>query len=268
MRTTLLCICLILFASVGTRAKEWRGIIPLHSSKQDVRRLLGPPKTQGKYVDSYELNDAFVDVYYASGSPCGSSLVNSWRVSRDTVVSIRITHRNTVPLQSLVSDIRGLKVSEDIKLSQLSYYSSDEEGVRYTIRRDNPTSMLDVMNVDYLPSMTDHRLKCSSATSTNQGVPPFQSYGNISALRRTAILDNFAIQLQNEKQLTGMVLVYSQDYRRASRTAQRIRNYLINVRALEPNRLVVKAAKRAGDPWVELYLLPTDRKGSDVAPRD
>ncbi len=82
----------------------------------------------------------------------------------------------------------------------------------------------------------------------------------MSAGRQKAIFDNFAIQLDEEKQLTGLVIIYSGSHKRASRTAQWIHNYLVNVRGVEPDRLVIKRAKRGNELSVELYLVPRDRK--------
>ena len=34
------CVCLILFATALADAKPWRGIVPLHSTRADVKRRL------------------------------------------------------------------------------------------------------------------------------------------------------------------------------------------------------------------------------------
>jgi hypothetical protein len=254
--TKFLSICLILVASIGVCAKEWRGIIPFRSSREDVQRLLSAPKRQGKYVDSYELDDAFVDIYYASGPDCGGSRINSWRVARNTVVSIRITHKKAVPLESLVGDASGLKHLEDI--SGWSYYSNDEEGVRYTVRRDNSSSLLDVTNVDYLPSSADYRLKCSIAAPTNHEPSPFEYYGDVTAARRGAILDNIAIQLELNRELKAVIVPNgpARRMRAALKAGRYARNYLVHVRKVPSNRIILKSGKGRDEFMIELYLLP------------
>lgn len=51
------CLCAALFLSVTSDAKDWRGIVPLHSTRADVENLLGeppPPPKDGSRV--YTLN--------------------------------------------------------------------------------------------------------------------------------------------------------------------------------------------------------------------
>ena len=45
LNVAMLC-ALILFPQANACAKEWRGIVPLHSTCEDVERLLGPPRPQ------------------------------------------------------------------------------------------------------------------------------------------------------------------------------------------------------------------------------
>ncbi len=258
----LLVVCITLLGSMYSSAKDWRGIIPLSSSRIDVERIIGPPKSQGKLVSSYEFDIEFVDVYYASGPPCGSGLTNEWKVPRDIVVSVRVIPKKEANLGALVNDISKYRKTTDPTDTRLVYYFSEEEGIRYTVREDARSSLQDVISVDYLPEGSKYHLKCSTAMSpvASLGLAPFERYSNVSAGRQKAIFDNFAIQLDEEKQLTGLVIIYSGSHKRASRTAQWIHNYLVNVRGVEPDRLVIKRAKRGNELSVELYLVPRDRK--------
>ncbi len=76
-----------------------------------------------------------------------------------------------------------------------------------------------------------------------------------------ARLDNFAIELQNEPGSTGYVLAY-ESAKRAPGTArlwgEELRNYLIEVRALEESRVfLVNAGRHDGDDLkIEFWLVP------------
>jgi hypothetical protein len=37
-------LAVVLFSGIATPAKDWRGITPLHSTRSDVERLLGPAR--------------------------------------------------------------------------------------------------------------------------------------------------------------------------------------------------------------------------------
>src|SRR6266404_6633303 len=118
----LLVVCITLIGSMYSSAKDWRGIIPLSSSRIDVERIIGPPKSQGKLVSSYEFDIEFVDVYYASGPPCGSGLTNEWKVPRDIVVSVRVIPKKEANLGALVNDISKYRKTTDPTDTRLVYY--------------------------------------------------------------------------------------------------------------------------------------------------
>jgi hypothetical protein len=53
--------CLICASSFGCYAKEWRGIVPLHSTRADVIRLLGNPRhVQGGEGEFFEVENGVV----------------------------------------------------------------------------------------------------------------------------------------------------------------------------------------------------------------
>jgi hypothetical protein len=221
--------------------------------------MIGTPKSKGEFVSSYEFEGEFVEIYYASGPPCGSGLTNAWKVPRYTVVSIRITPKKQTNFGAFVTDSSKYQKTTDPADQRRVYYSDAQQGIRYTVRED-VSSPSEVISVDYLPSGDENRLKCSKGTSEiTPETPPFERFGNVSLNRRKSILDNFAIQLSQEKQLTGLILVYSASARRASMMARQVRNYLVSFRHVENNRLTVKSAKGTG-LLVELYLVPSNRK--------
>ncbi len=260
-RQFLLCVLLIFWSCVSLSAAEWRGITPLHSSKTDVVRLLGNPKTEGKYVSSYEFENEFVDVYYASGPPCGDGLTNGWRVPRDIVTSIRVTPKIELTLDSVAKDLIGYRRSTDPTNVKRAYYVDDERGVHYTVRVDSQASIQYVMSVDYLPTRNDDRLRCFANRSLGDtsGFPPFETYGSVSLTKRNTILDNFAIQLERDKELKGIIVAYTTRQTRAHvalRLAQSARKYLLVTRRVKSNRIVAMAGGRREEVMVELYLVP------------
>ena len=249
----------MLLCSIDIGAKGWREIVPLVSSRTEVEQKLGAPKSRGKFVSLYEFADEFVEIYYASGSPCGSGLVNVWKVRRDVVVSVRVSPKQEPGFARIVTDTTGyLKTSDPINRS-LVYYFNEEEGIRYTVRVDAQSSSQTIMSIDYLPEHSQYHLKCPAIAPAVVGVAPFEKYRYTSADRQKAILDNFAIQLENENPLTGLIVIYSTNNKRASEAAAGVRNYLINSRGIDPKRLAVKTAKQQTDLFVELYLLPPNK---------
>lgn len=63
----LLSIFYLLIGSTGlTSAKDWRGIIPLHSTREDVIRLLGPSPDANQIRSKYFLENEDVYIVFAS----------------------------------------------------------------------------------------------------------------------------------------------------------------------------------------------------------
>lgn len=261
-RLAALSYCLITVAFVvltpgQCSAKAWRSIVPLHSSRVDVQRLLGTPLRSGKYTSSYELPAEVVQFMYAKGGACGSTLIDSWRVPRDTVVNIHVVPRTNMLFQSSASLTRV----QDRQQSNIFHYSDNETGIGYTV--ENRTGGEYVLAIDYLPAAADHNLRCAASQSAQTAIPIFQQYGLISRDSEKAILDNFAIQLLNDQDLTGYVVLRRGQHtsRVVVRKLRFIRNYLYKVRRMPSERLFIFEGKPKPDFTVELYLVPKGKSG-------
>src|SRR5688500_20379271 len=77
----------MLLAVPGAEPKGWRGIVPLHSTRAEVERLLGPPTEQkSEFFVVYRAENETVIIYYARGLPCCvGRKYRQWRVSTGTV---------------------------------------------------------------------------------------------------------------------------------------------------------------------------------------
>src|SRR5687768_16252810 len=67
MRLIIACPLIALLLVPSSFTKEWRGIIPLRSTRADVERLLGPPEPGSRGV--YRTGSERITVSYAEG-PC------------------------------------------------------------------------------------------------------------------------------------------------------------------------------------------------------
>ena len=95
--------------------------------------------------------------------------------------------------------------------------------------------------------------------------PIFEQYGLISAEQENAILDNFAIQLLSDPNLTGKVILrrgqYSQKF--AAQKLKRIKNYLYRHRNVPANRISAFGLQSGRDYTVELYLWKSKRSSGE-----
>lgn len=149
-----------LLLAVSVDAKEWRGIKPLHSSREDVHRILGKPKSQTTLFDHYRPNDEeYVNIMYAT-EPC-LGLVYFWgnhAVSTNTVLTISVSYEHGFPVADLnIPNFETLKREVDHSLTV--YYFDAEQGVEYSVQDGK------VVGIEYGPGKLDSYLRCADKQS-------------------------------------------------------------------------------------------------------
>ena len=139
-------IAILLLSAVISRAEEWRGIIPLKSTRADVERLLGKPNNLGRY--QYENERAYI--HYATGS-CKLLDGCECLVPEDTVIEIYVELEVELRFLSLKLDRAKFRKTIYPEDSNLAVYSNDEAGIIYAVsERDD-----DVTTIQYLPAAKD-----------------------------------------------------------------------------------------------------------------
>ncbi len=98
LRTVLAGLCVLLLHSTISNDKNWKNIIPLHSTRSDVERLLGPSSDECKCT--YRLNDATVSVVYSDGD-CKSGGTGGWNIRPGTVIRFTVSPKAEVHLSDL-----------------------------------------------------------------------------------------------------------------------------------------------------------------------
>ena len=121
--------------------------------------------------------------------------------------------------------------------------------------------------------MGGYNLSCTATCSTQIPVRvenrKFDEYGNINRDDEKARLDNFAIQLQQEPDAKGYIIVYAGRRSRAGdaqKRADRARDYLVNLRGIDARRLVTQDGGTREDLTVELWIVPTGAPPPTVRP--
>jgi hypothetical protein len=105
----------------------WRDLSPLHSTRSDVERFLGPPKTPSPSALIYKTETEAVTVRYARGN-CNLD-DSGWRVPLDTVLDINVAPLVTVLLSDLDLDLSKWERAESSHPENLFYYTDLEDGV-------------------------------------------------------------------------------------------------------------------------------------------
>lgn len=167
----------LMFLVSDVKAKEWRSIVPLKSTKADVERSLGKPNRLGRY----EIGNERATVLYSEG-PCERQSQPLARVSceclvpKDTVLEIAVTLDSSVKVSKLGIDKKKYQRTPFHAYHPTATYSNFTEGVVYTIRESDDT----VTSIDYLPSAKDceeiiRSQAVATATKVWQGIVPLRS---------------------------------------------------------------------------------------------
>ena len=164
-RVLIMAGCCILLAANTSWAKSWRGIVPLHSTREDVRKLLGTPSRHDDYYDDYQFRGYSVNVSYATkdtfnpSDDCGCPSYYWWgyyHAAGGTVLSIEVSFDYEIPLARLkIPDFNKLAKSEPDSTLSVDYFDV-KRGVQYSIRQKK------VHTIQYGPSArTDLALRCA-----------------------------------------------------------------------------------------------------------
>ena len=276
------CICIMLTLPVLTYAKEWRGIIPMRSTRADVEMLLGeppaPPKdgsrqyTWNKGRSIYFLDEGEVYIIYAEAEiPAAVDCLA--RIPAGTVLMIQITPKNNLALIDVPIDETKFRKFDPSTPPNIGYaaYINEQEGL--IIR----TFESRVEQIIYIASAPDKGL-CPTYHQNSESLVhvfvcglaflnKFDEYGALPWTSEVARLDNFAIPLKSQSGAVGYIIVYASRRARAGEAharANRAREYLERYRNVDVGRVAAIDGGYREDLSVELFVGTAD--GGPPAP--
>ncbi len=152
--------CCVLLAAALSNAKEWRGIVPLHSTRADVERILGPAKEPAKqHVSVHETENEVVLVEYAAGPPCGTNGSSIWQVPRGTVIGLTVSPKQQLRFADLHIDVSKYKITDGGHVPGYTYYTDKKEGIQFEVTQGL------VMSTTFFPAAKENHLRCPGSIS-------------------------------------------------------------------------------------------------------
>lgn len=251
------CIVLMISLADYSTSKEWRGITPLHSTRTDVLRILGPAdKSSGSSL--YQLENETVLISYSTGK-CNEGGI--WDVPRDTVTRISVSPKKVIELPALQLDLRYFKVVASRHLQGFLEYTNSEEGI-YVLTFKN-----EVNKVEYIPGAIDNHLRCNKLPpfeiKTKEGLvidshALFDSYSDISFKEEKVRLDVLGRKLREEMRARGYIVIYPSDQTPVNKLlvrAKRAKEYLLKEYNLLDDQVDILTGERRKESVVELYFI-------------
>ena len=237
--------------------QEWRGIQPLQSNCEDVKRALGVDKCEYPKT-TYQLNGETVNISFKS-CPCPTicySDLRGWNVPRGTVLSIVRELQNPLPITDFdVNNGNWTSLQTDF-IGHVIYNNSDK-GIRL--------SAIDggVATVTYYPPINKfEHLRCPncfSLTAKKHDIdsPVYIAYGeNMSPDREKYRLNDFAVQLRKlGRRSKAYIVAYDGCARpkgEARDRALRAQAYLV-AQGIQSRRIVIIEGGQRESMLIELH---------------
>ncbi len=244
-------VLLSVFSAVMTMAQAhgWRGLVPLHSTRTDVEKILGVPEQSGSTA-IYRTNQGVIEVNYAV-APCKGKTLG-WNVPADTVLEIHFAPKDREPLK--IDKTRFLLAVGHVARPT---YINLRDGLKYEFLPDET-----LYSISYIPDKRNQRLRCAGFPAYDGGLTqyrPFDEYTSKSEIDEDARLDNFAVTLMNDPASVGYVLEYGRqgsNINDAKDRAQRVRSYLTKTRDIDKRRVIAQYGGLREVATTELYIVP------------
>ena len=192
-------------------AQEWRGIKPLHSTCEDVKRALSVDTCE--YPRStYNLEDEIVEISFVT-CPCASVCYREnpgWNLPLDTVTGIHRELRNGLPVADFDVNRDGWTKTHTDFIGQV-IFSNEELGLTLSAVDKR------VLSITYYPSADKnkqlHCPKCSEPLNADKEVSHsswFRAYGDVSFDNEKGNLNTFASKLKEQgADSLGYIVVYA-----------------------------------------------------------
>jgi hypothetical protein len=281
VRKLVFIVLMLLIAATSVAAKEWRGILPMHSTRADVEAVLGPPPPspghryyllhKGRSI--YFLDEGEVYITFAESEFAGRACLSS--VPEGTVLMIEVTPKDELPLSRLNIDVSNFKRFDASSPPGQGHdgFISTAEGLVIRVYQGNLQEMIYFASAVDSARCPSYYQDFESAVQTNLGRPcsvGVNDYGDISWSDEKARLDNFAIQLLNdEKESVGFIIAYAGQKATVGEAllrANRARDYLITVRHIKPERVKAIDGGHLVDLTVYLYIVPPRAEPPSLMP--
>lgn len=145
------CICLTLVLTSVLQAKEWRGIVPLHSTRADVARLVGQCSDAELHCH-FNLDGEEVYIVFSSKDRYVDDCVR--QLPPDVVILIQVNPKAELQLSNLKVDLSRFRKFEFSSPPGIGYegYVDEEEGIIYDTYKGS------IIQVEYIAERKDKSL--------------------------------------------------------------------------------------------------------------
>lgn len=248
---------LLMFADICF-GQDWRGLKPLKSTCDDVKRVLGVDHCE--YPRStYRLEDEIIEVSFVT-CPCTSVCDGEnrgWKLPPDTVTAIHRELRKGLPVADFqVDSDKWAKTTTDF-IGQV-IYSNEELGLRLSAVDGS------VLSITYYAPLDKNKQlfcpECSVAQKRNDVSRSswFRAYGDITPDNEKIRLDRFANELKKRPPNSqGYIVVYAgcrAQKGEAKARAEHAQEYVVKAHGIDSHRITTIDGGQRRELLIELHI--------------
>jgi hypothetical protein len=150
---------------IGVAANNWQGLVPIRSSRSDVERLLGPPRSSLGEIYTYGSSENRIDVSYSS-DPCKGGGTKLRASATDVAMRITVSPQKLLLVQNLGLDkAKYVRIKNDHPENWVQYLNSDE-GITIEAVLNNGCEQ--VISIVYQATVTDREARCGPKNETKK----------------------------------------------------------------------------------------------------
>lgn len=158
-----LLLILVSVAHNVARAQEWRKLVPLVSTCEDVKNIFKIKTCEFPYM-TYETSAYKAQIEFSKdnfGNECAPN--NSFRnISKETVLSVSIRLNEGIALKDFEPDLSGYKIEQDGDLADFFRYKNKKTGIEFVaVHTEDAENSIGIGSITLNPSEeNDAKFKC------------------------------------------------------------------------------------------------------------
>ena len=256
----LVAFMLLTFADICS-GQEWRGLKPLHSTCDDVKRALDVDHCE--YPRStYRLEDEIIEISFAT-CPCASVCYGEnrgWNLPPDTVTTIHRELRKGMPAADFQVDTdKWTKTTTDF-IGQV-IYSNEELGLRLSAVEGRVLSITHYAPFDRSKQFLCPECSVPEARNADKDVSRsswFRAYGDVTHDNEKTRLDKFASELKKRAPNSrGYIVVYAgcrAQKGAAKARAEQAKDYVVKNHGIDSHRITTIDGGQRREMLIELHI--------------
>ncbi|HEX5604524.1 MAG TPA: hypothetical protein VFX63_18310 [Pyrinomonadaceae bacterium] len=144
---------------VGLQKKqiEWRTLVPLVTTRNEVEAQLGAPSSGKEYVWIYDTTEERITVWYGGGKSSGADGCR-WDTPKETVFNFLLAPKKKVRLADLNIDLAKYRKQKALEMVQDYYYYNENEGITITTRMAEGEEIL--LSIERGPDAAQRKKYC------------------------------------------------------------------------------------------------------------